>query len=445
MLGKALFAILIFVILVVGMANPQLGTKKEKMQGKGVDCMILLDVSNSMMAQDIQPNRSERAKLFITKLLDKLQNDRVGLIIFAGEAYVQVPLTIDYSAIKMTMPFVSPASITSQGTSIGEAVALAEETLGNKDIQNKAIVVITDGEDHEKEAEEAIASAKKKGIKTFSIGVGEEQGAPIPMGNGENKKDEQGNEIKTAFNRKMLEELASIGNGSFYHLGQQSDIEDEVAHSIQEIEGKNFEEFFFSSYESYFYYFLIAVLLLVIIDFFMPEGTWHSLYRRQTMFLLCMVLIGNSAFGQDQIKDHKEELNKKIRQGNKNYETKNLPKAEIEYRKALQLSPKSQVANYNLGNSLYEQNKFQESKEYFAKSASLASDKMTKAKSYHNLGNALYKNNETDEAIKAYENALKLNPQDMDTKYNLALAKRKKKNNGGGGSKNQNQQNQQNK
>lgn len=176
------------VFLILAIANPQIGVKGEKIKGKGLDIMLLLDVSNSMLAEDIQPNRISRAKFFITKFLDQLKHDRVGLVLFAGSSYLQVPLTIDFTSIKMSMPIIDPSNFPSQGTNIGEAVTMAGKTLGLVESKSKAIVIITDGEDHDQEASAAIEIARKNGIKVFAIGVGEEKGAPIPVGNGEYKK-----------------------------------------------------------------------------------------------------------------------------------------------------------------------------------------------------------------------------------------------------------------
>ena len=429
---KVVLYLVAFVFLILGLSNPRVGVQKEKVKGKGVELMILLDVSNSMLAQDIQPNRLERAKLFVSKLLDKMNQNRVGLIIFAGNAYTQVPLTIDYSAIKMSLPLIETGSIPTQGTSIGEAVNLSMNTLGAKDIKHKAIIILTDGEDNEGEAESAIENAKKAGVRVFSIGVGEEVGAPIPMGN-DFKRDANGEIVKTAFNRKMLENLASIGNGAFFQLGKQTDIVEDVLAEISKMEGKEFEEFDFSSYNSYFYWFLLIVLLLIFIEFMIPDTGFGS---KNTALLLIMVLLPFAAFSQD--KDLKKQGNKYLRSGNSKYQSNKYEEAEIQYRKALSAVKNNKAAQYNLGNALYEQKKYKESVAQYQQTIEKNDDKALKAKAYHNMGNAHYKNNNTEKAIKAYENALKLNPSDMDTKINLALAKKKQQNQGGGGNNKQN-------
>jgi Ca-activated chloride channel family protein len=433
---KVLLYLLAFVFLVLGMANPRVGIQKEKVKGKGIELMILMDVSNSMLAQDIQPNRLERAKLFVSKLLDKMQKNRVGLILFAGNAYMQVPLTIDYSAIKMSLPLIETSSIPTQGTSIGEAVNLSMNTLGAKDMKHKAIIILTDGEDNEGEAESAIENAKKAGVRVFSIGVGEEAGAPIPMGN-DFKRDANGEIVKTAFDRKMLENLASIGNGAFFQLGKQTDIVEDVLGEISKMEGKEYEEFDFSSYNSYFYWFLLIVLLLIFVEFMIPDTGFKAKLR---MTILVLVLVPSFVFSQE--KEPKKQGNQYLRSGNSKYQSSKFEEAEIQYRKSLAAVKNNKAAQYNLGNALYEQKKYKESVVQYQQTIDKNDDKALKAKAYHNMGNAHYKNNNTEEAIKAYENALKLNPADMDTKINLALAKKKQQNKGGGGSNNKQNSNQ---
>ena len=428
------------ILLIIAIANPQIGVKGEKIKGQGLDIMLLLDVSNSMLAEDIQPNRISRSKYFIAKFLDKLKHDRVGLILFAGSSYSQVPLTIDFTSIKMSLPIIDPTNFPSQGTNIGEAVDMAGKALGLTDSKSKAIVIITDGEDHDQEANAAIEAARKNGIKVFAVGVGEERGAPIPLGNGEFKKDEEGNTVMTAFNRGMLENLASIGNGSFYHLGQQGNIEEDVIAELNKLEGKDFEEFDYSNFNSYFYWFALVVLFLLFMEFVIPTVDIDQFIRNITSisFLIILSLSLNAQTSEEKQKNASRTL---IRKGNSNYQNNNFEKAELNYRKALVVHPKSRTANFNLANTLYSQQKFQESIDYYEKCVDKSDDKLSRARTYHNLGNALFKANQVTEAIRAYENALKLNPSDMDTKYNLALAKKQQKNKGGGGKNNQ-QQNQ---
>ena len=420
------------VFLILAIANPQIGVKGEKIKGKGLDIMLLLDVSNSMLAEDIQPNRISRAKFFITKFLDQLKHDRVGLVLFAGSSYLQVPLTIDFTSIKMSMPIIDPSNFPSQGTNIGEAVTMAGKTLGLVESKSKAIVIITDGEDHDQEASAAIEIARKNGIKDFAIGVGEEKGAPIPVGNGEYKKDENGNIVMTSFNRSVLENLASIGNGSFYHLGQQGDIVEDVVAELNKLEGKDFEDFDMSNFNSYFYWFALAALLLLFVEFMLPSLDYKQFFKNISSIGFIILFSLSSTAQTKEIEAQNKKSRTLIRNGNSSYQNNNFDKAELNYRKALVLNPKNKSANFNLGNTLYSQQKFQESQEYYEKSIDKNDDKFLRARAYHNMGNACFKSNQLEQAILAYENALKLNPSDMETKYNLAMAKKQQKNKGGG-------------
>ena len=420
------------VFLILAIANPQIGVKGEKIKGKGLDIMLLLDVSNSMLAEDIQPNRISRAKFFITKFLDQLKHDRVGLVLFAGSSYLQVPLTIDFTSIKMSMPIIDPSNFPSQGTNIGEAVTMAGKTLGLVESKSKAIVIITDGEDHDQEASAAIEIARKNGIKVFAIGVGEEKGAPIPVGNGEYKKDENGNIVMTSFNRSVPENLASIGNGSFYHLGQQGDIVEDVVAELNKLEGKDFEDFDMSNFNSYFYWFALAALLLLFVEFMLPSLDYKQFFKNISSIGFIILFSLSSTAQTKEIEAQNKKSRTLIRNGNSSYQNNNFDKAELNYRKALVIDPKSKSANYNLGNTLYSQQKFQESQEYYEKSIDKNDDKLSRARAYHNMGNACFKSNQLEQAILAYENSLKLNPSDMETKYNLAMAKKQQKNKGGG-------------
>lgn len=428
-------------MMIIGIANPQKGIKEEKVKGRGIDIMILLDVSNSMLAQDIQPNRLERSKLFISGLLDKLENDRVGLVIFAGNAFQQVPITMDYSALKINLPLIDPTSIPSQGTNIGEAVAMGQRALGLTQSQSKAIIVLTDGEDHDQSSEAAILEAKKNGIKVFAIGVGTTEGAQIPMGN-DVKRDESGNPVVSAFNQKMLENLAAIGNGSFYQLGMQSDITEEVVSKLKKIESKEFEEFDFSNYNSYFYWFLLIALILLFVEFVLPDVDFKTFLKKSSLiiFITLSFSIVNAQTKDELAKKQKAQTF--IRKGNVAYQNGKFQDAELNYRKSLAENSKNTTAKYNLANTLYEQKKYKESAELLETAKKEFQDKPSRARSLHNAGNAHYKGGDMKKAIKSYEDALKLNPSDAETKFNLAMAKKEKKNQGGGGQNKQKNQKQ---
>ena len=258
---------LAWILIVVGMADPQTGSKLEKIKRKGVDMVFALDVSNSMMAQDITPNRLERAKQAIIHLLGKLENDRVGLVIFAGKSYIQMPLTTDYSATRLFLSNINPGMIPVQGTAIGDAIETSASGFGNTK-QSKAIIIITDGENHEDNAIEAARSVAGKGIRVFTIGIGLPEGAPIPVYSGNTqigyKKDASGITVITRLNEPMLQDIAKAGNGLFVRANNSQSGVQEVFDQINKLEKAEYNEAFFSDYEDRFQFFLYAAVLLIL-------------------------------------------------------------------------------------------------------------------------------------------------------------------------------------
>ncbi len=217
---KFLLIFLCITSMIIGISNPQIGTKMEEVKREGVDLMIALDLSNSMLAEDIKPNRLERARQAISRLIDKLEGDRIGLIVFAGDAYVQLPITTDYSAAKLFLSTVNTNIVPSQGTAIGKAIDLSIRSFDMENGQNKAIIIITDGENHEDDALEQAKLANEKGVFVHTLGMGLSKGGPIPIynkykNNTGYRKDKEGNTIISKLNEQMLQEIASAGNGTY--------------------------------------------------------------------------------------------------------------------------------------------------------------------------------------------------------------------------------------
>jgi Ca-activated chloride channel family protein len=260
--------------LIVSLANPQMGLKVEKVKRSGVDLMIALDISNSMNAEDIQPSRLKRAKQSINQLLNRLHNDRIGIVIFAGTAYTQLPLTSDYGAARMFIDVITTDDIQTQGTAIGAAIEMATTAFDDdKDRKNnKAIIVISDGEDHEERAIEAAKAAKNKGIIVHTIGMGLPEGAPIPQYNGNRRvgyrHDRQGNLILTRLNEQMLKDIASAGGGYYVGANNASAGVETLFSKIEQMDKKSFDERNFSDYETRFQYVLAIVLLLLVLEIF---------------------------------------------------------------------------------------------------------------------------------------------------------------------------------
>ncbi len=258
-----------WLLIVIGLADPQTGTKLEKIKRKGVDMVFALDVSNSMMAQDITPNRLERAKQAIIHLLGKLENDRVGLVIFAGKSYIQMPLTTDYSATRLFLSNINPGMIPVQGTAIGDAIETSASMFGNTK-QSKAIIAITDGENHEDNATEAAQASAAKSIRVYTIGIGLPEGAPIPVYSGNTqigyKKDVGGNTVITRINEPMLQEIAKAGKGIFVRANNSQSGVQEVFDQINKLEKTEYDVAFFSDYEDRFQIFILTALVLIFAD-----------------------------------------------------------------------------------------------------------------------------------------------------------------------------------
>lgn len=268
---KLILYCLAFALLVVGLSNPQIGTKLEDVKREGVDVIIALDVSNSMKAQDIRPDRLERAKQAISRFIDKLQNDRIGIIVFAGQAYVQLPITTDFNAAKLFLSTIDTDIIPTQGTAIGSAIDLAMQSFVGEDNKHKALVIITDGENHEDDAIEAARKANEQGVVVHTIGMGSPDGAPIPIfHNGvqvDFMKDQDGNTVITKLDQTGLEKIAAEGKGIFVRASSGDDGLETIMNEIGKMDKKTFGTKQFSNYEDRFQYFIGAALFLLILEF----------------------------------------------------------------------------------------------------------------------------------------------------------------------------------
>ncbi|RLD36036.1 MAG: hypothetical protein DRI74_09820 [Bacteroidetes bacterium] len=265
---------LAYAFIIIGLANPQIGSKLEKVERKGVDLMIALDVSNSMLAQDIKPNRLARAKRAISKLVDKLQGDRIGIVVFAGRAYTQLPITADYSAAKLFINTIDTDVVPTQGTSIGQAINLSMEAFQDTK-HEKAIIVITDGEDHDDDPVVAAEAAVKQGASVYTIGVGLPEGAPIPVfSNGKQigfKKDLSGKTVVTKLDEITLQKVAAAGKGIYVRANNTTAGLKDVFDRINKMEKQKYETKVFSDYEDRFQYFLGIALLILILEVFVSD------------------------------------------------------------------------------------------------------------------------------------------------------------------------------
>ena len=271
-LVKFLLVLTAFTLTGLGVANLRYPKQVEQIQRQGVDVILVLDVSKSMLARDIQPNRLERAKQLINKLIDKLRNDRVGLVLFAGRAYLQMPLTTDHASAKIYLNSASPESVPAQGTMIGEALTISNNAFGQKEKKYKTVVLVTDGEDHDEKAMESAGILAENGVLLHTIGVGSAEGSTIidPVSQ-DQKKDAQGNVVISRLNEPMLKELAGKANGTYQHLENTDLAVSNILGQINNMEQKSISDQSYINYRSFFQWFLGLALVLLLLDFFISE------------------------------------------------------------------------------------------------------------------------------------------------------------------------------
>ena len=269
-----------FFFFVIGLSRPQIGAKLKEHETKGAEIMIVLDVSNSMLAEDYSPNRLERAKLAIARLVDKLREDRIGLIVFAGNSFVQLPITTDYVSAKMFLNSISTESVPVQGTAIGDAINTAMRSFSAQSEKSRAIVVITDGENHEDDPVAAAEQAAAMGVRVFTIGVGSPEGKPIPM-DGELLKDKNGEIVVTRLDESVLQDVARAGNGVYVRAGNTEFGLNPVIDDIRKMEDEKYNSIVFEEYDEQFMYFLAFAFVLFVIEMLIGDRkSKKHLFRR---------------------------------------------------------------------------------------------------------------------------------------------------------------------
>ena len=270
-------------ILIFMIARPQVGSKISHEKREGIEVLIALDISNSMLAQDVIPSRLEKSKLLIEDLVDHFTNDKVGLVVFAGDAFVQLPITNDYVSAKMFLQNINPSLITTQGTDLARAISLSQSCFTQREHIGRAIIVITDGEDHEGGALEAAREAYKKGINVFILGVGTSKGAPIPDGNGGYLKDNSGQIVLSALNEQMCQQVAKAGNGVYIHVDNTSDAQERLNKELSKLQSGISDTVLYSEYNEQFQIFGIILLLLLIVETILLESR-NPLFKQINLF-----------------------------------------------------------------------------------------------------------------------------------------------------------------
>ena len=273
----------VITILIFMIARPQVGSKISHEKREGIEVLIALDISNSMLAQDVIPSRLEKSKLLIEDLVDHFTNDKVGLVVFAGDAFVQLPITNDYVSAKMFLQNINPSLITTQGTDLARAISLSQSCFTQREHIGRAIIVITDGEDHEGGALEAAREAYKKGINVFILGVGTSKGAPIPDGNGGYLKDNSGQTVLSALNEHMCQQVAKAGNGVYIHVDNTSDAQEKLNKELSKLQSGISDTVVYSEYNEQFQIFGIILLLLLIVETILLESR-NPLFKQINLF-----------------------------------------------------------------------------------------------------------------------------------------------------------------
>ena len=418
-------------LLIVMLARPQMGTRISHEKRNGIETIIALDISNSMLAEDVAPSRLSKSKMLVENMVDHFTNDKIGLIVFAGDAFVQLPITSDYVSAKMFMQNIEPSLIATQGTDIAEAINMARHSFTQDEQVGRAIIIITDGEDHEGGAVQAAEDAKKKGMRVFVLGVGDPKGAPIPTDDGGYMTDNSGQTVMSALNEDMCRQIAQAGGGAYIHVDNTNVAQEKLNDELIKLQKGDITTTLYSEYDEQFQAFGILALLLLIIEICVFESKNPMLKNvrlfkqrtrsaKTTLLLMLFLMMGMSASAQSD--------RQSIRQGNRQFRAQEFAKSEVEYRKAVAKNPRNAQAVYNLGCALMAQQKDSAAVVQFQNAGKMETVKMRKAMAYHNIGVICQQHQMYGEAIEAYKEALRNNPKDDETRYNLALCKRQQKN-----------------
>lgn len=427
--GKQILLLFGIGFLILAFANPQLGTRLEEVKREGIDLFVALDVSLSMKAEDIRPSRLEKAKRDVSALLNKLRGDRVGLIVFAGDAFVQFPLTSDYSAADLFISAVDVDAVPTPGTMIPTAIELALKSFSTDLPTQKAIIIVSDGENTEGDIVSAVEKATAAGVTVFTVGMGTPEGGPIPLYNAagarvDYKRDRNGSIVLTKLDESTLQQISAATKGSYRRATSGGNEIDDVFKELSTLERVEFGVKQVTGFESMYQYPLAAAILMFLFELLLSErrGTLLTWLRKLVPLpaLFCLIAGLPSTAGAQ---THRALIG----EGNEAFESGKFPDAEVEYKKALQEYPDSKVGQFNLGDAYYKQQRYDEAREAFSTFAATGEDSPQASKAFYNLGNTLFQAGKLEESIEAYKQALRFDPSDNDARHNLELARKKKK------------------
>ncbi len=431
-ISKFLMLLLGVSLLLTAFLRPRWGFHWEEIKRRGVDLIVAVDVSESMLAEDVKPNRLERAKREITDLVDMLQGDRVGLIAFAGAAFLECPLTLDYGSFRIFLDYLDTELIPVPGTAIGQAIQTATRSFSTERRASRALILITDGEDHPGEAEKAAQAAKEKGIRIFTIGIGSEHGAPIPLrgGAGDFKKDRRGQVVMSRLRETALQKIALSTGGSYVRsvsgdMDLKKIYEEEIRGKMEAGELKSTKK---RRWEERFQWFLFGSILLFSIEAILSDrkrlpakGKERSrfLFGKQAVwFLIAGLGPVCAATGQA----HAESVYGKMKKAEEAYEQEDYAGALEDFLDAQVERPEDIPLKYNVGNTQYRIRNFEEAEDAFTGVAS-AGEPEQKQRAFYNLGNTAYRQGKLEEAVAHYKQALDLDPEDEDARFNLEFVR----------------------
>jgi len=410
-----------FTIGVIALANPRLPMGNTKINRSGIDVMIALDVSKSMLAQDIKPDRLERAKQVLSKLIDQLGDDRIGIVVFAGRSYLQMPLTTDHAAAKMYLSTATPEIVPTQGTVIGDALKMCYNSFNAKEKKFRSIILISDGEDHDENAITLAKAIASEGVMINTIGIGSPEGSIIlDTETNSPKKDLEGNPVITKLNEAELKSIAINGKGLYQLYSNTDAVVSQLLSQLNGMDQKPITDKSMLTYQYFFYFLLAIVFLLLVIDFFITEVTtgqgfkFINLLPKVRFPFIWLILFSFTATAQNS-----EGL---IKKGNEAYNNKQYELAQENYKKALNKNPINSKAHYNLGNALYRNKKSEDALNAYDVAIQNSKLPTEKQGAFYNKGVVLQQSKKIPECIAAYKDALRLNPADEDARNNLQLA-----------------------
>lgn len=413
-------------LMIVSLARPKWGEKLQLYKGQGIDIVVALDASKSMLAQDIKPSRLERAKVELSGLLDNLSANRVGVVAFAGEAYVMCPLTPDLEAAKLFLDIIDPANLPRPGTNIQRALEVSASLFDPGQEGSKAVVLLTDGDNLEGDPISAVQRLKEVGAKLFIVGIGTLEGSTIPEPSGGGvayKKDRDDKLVVSRLGDRLLLVMAKAAEGRYYR-SQGLNLNNLTA-ELERIKKRELEGGEFVEYQERYQYFLLPAFVLIFLSVFIsdrrggwfvrPHFKWAPLNWRLSLLLLSWLLAAQAWAG----------VGSKMRAGNAQMKKGNYQEALQKYQEALVLEPDNVKIHYNMGRALYKMDKHQEAASEF-QLGMLSKDKKFQSRTMYNIGNCAYRQRAWDQAIQAYTMSLILNPKDIQAKQNLELALRMK-------------------